>query len=126
MTVWIEGCGEGAVVPTIKQAGQDCRQGAAHIVALTMTSVKVHYTDHPEFGTEDFEFTGCTISQLVPFSEALLYAWGAPVPTIECPICTGRNIVNCSTCGGRGQVLPSEVTSQQASASPTLDKYRDD
>ena len=111
--------------PTLKGAELDARQGTCKIVGLTFESVKVAYTEHPTFGTEEFEFVGVSNAQLVPFSEIYLRTLGLTVPTIECPVCTGRNVRNCTTCGGKGKVLPSQVTSQQAAASPTLDRYRD-
>lgn len=110
--------------PTLDGAALDVRQLKATIVGLTFDSVKVAYVDHHTYGTEEFEFVGCSIAQLVPFSEVMLRSIGVTVPTIECPTCTGRNVRNCSTCNGRGRVLASQVTSEQAAESPTLDKYR--
>ncbi len=111
--------------PGLEQATMDVRQNKARVVGLTLTGmVKVAYVEHPTYGTEEFEFQGCTIAQQVPFSEALLRSINVAVPTVQCPKCTGRNLRNCPTCNGLGKVLASQVTSKEAAASPTLDKYR--
>jgi len=91
---------------------------------LKLDSVLVAYQEHPEFGTEEFEFEGCTIEQLVPFAEVTMHAAKLPIPTLACPTCTGRNVRSCTTCNGVGRVVASQVTSQEAASSPTLDKYR--
>ena len=111
--------------PTLEQAARDVRRSEAKIKGLTFSTVTVAYVEHPTYGTEEFEFEGCTISQLVPFSEALLRGLGVAVPTVQCPKCTGRNLRNCPTCNGLGKVLASQVTSEEAAESPSLAKYRD-
>ena len=113
------------VQPTLERAAKDVRRDEATIKGLTFTSVTVAYVKHPTYGTEEFEFEGCTIAQLVPFSEALLRSINVAVPTVQCPKCTGRNLRNCPVCNGLGKVLASQVTSEQAAQSPSLAKYRD-
>jgi len=113
--------------PTLEGAVADACAGACEVTKLDLKgSVTVQYTDHPTYGTEEYVFTGCTIQQLVPFSEVTLRAMVLPVPTIACPKCQGRNIRNCHMCGGKGKVLPSMVSSEDAAYSTTLDKYRDE
>jgi len=110
--------------PTLAVAEIDVRQSRATVTALSFESVTVAYSDHPTYGTIEFEFAGLEVHQLVPFCEAHLRTLGAPVPTVECPGCAGRNVRNCPTCNGLGKALPSQISSQQAAASPTMDKYR--
>jgi hypothetical protein len=115
----------GQVVPTLERALADARKLDARVVGLKLDAVKVAYIEHPEFGTEEFEFEGASIAQLVPFAELAMRDQGLPVPTITCPHCLGGDLSCCPTCRGLGKVLPSQVTSQEAAASPTLDKYRE-
>ncbi len=115
-------------VPTLDAAAADARANVCKVAKLDLmeNSVTVQYTDHDTYGTEEFKFKGATIAQLVPFAEVALRSMNLPVPTIACPRCNGRNIRNCSMCHGRGRVLPSMVSSEDAAYSTTLDKYRDD
>lgn len=109
--------------PTLDEALAHVRAREAKVVGLSMDGeLTIRYAN-----VEDIHYKGMTIAQLVPFSEVLLHGLGLTVPTIECPYCTrlGRNVRNCSSCGGKGSVLASQVTSKQAAMSPTLDRYRD-
>ena len=80
--------------------------------------------DVPEDEWETATFEGLTPEQLVPFAEVVLYELKVPVPTIVCPTCRGSSSKFCSGCGGAGKVLPSQVSSEQAAASPSLNRYR--
>lgn len=115
-------------VPALEAVVADARANVCKVVKLDLmeNSVTVQYTDHDIYGTEEFKFKDASIKQLVPFAEVALRSMNLPVPTIVCPRCQCRNIRNCPMCGGRGKVLPSMVSSEDAAFSPTFDKYRDD